>query len=217
MNPAQELLDLRKSESNNSKDLKHKHISESPTPSTSSPKGVPRNLTLPNERDSNSNFSLPFRVIYDYHIKEIEQKTNLKIKHIYIFLSIAFLFFMIGHFERILSYIITGYFPIIWTIEDYKIKKDYFWKKWGTYWTIFTILLFFDLHKNEVLHIIPLYFIVKCIFLLMLYLPGFTIAVNIYDGFLKYFIRQIESYFQNKDANESMVNDLKRSIKVKKE
>ena len=75
MNPAQELLDLRKSESNNSKDLKHKHISESPTPSTSSPKGVPRNLTLPNERDSNSNFSLPFRVIYDYHIKEIEQKT----------------------------------------------------------------------------------------------------------------------------------------------
>jgi hypothetical protein len=122
---------------------------------------------------------------------------------------------MIGHFERIFSYIITGYFPIIWTREDYNKKKDYFWKKWGTYWTIFSALIYFDIHKREVLKIIPLYFIVKCVFLLMLYLPGFNIAVNIYDAFLKYFIRQIEIYFQNKDSNESMINDLKNNMKLK--
>ena len=218
MNPSQELFDLRKSDSKDSKELKHKHVSESPgthLKNSSSPKDIKRTLSMSNERDLNSDFSLPFRDIYDYHIKEIEKRTNIKIKHIYIFLSVAFLFFLIGHFERIFSYIITGYFPIIWTREDFKAKKDYFWKKWGTYWTIFSALIFFDIHKKEVLKIIPLYFIVKCAFLLMLYLPGFTIAVSIYDAFLKYFIRQIEIYFQNKDSNESMINDLKNNMKLK--
>ena len=36
----------------------------------------------------------------------------------------------------------------------------------------------------------------------MLYLLGFTIALNIYDGFLKYFIEQIEKYLQSKDNSE---------------
>ena len=220
MYPSQGLPDLKKSDSKDSKELKHKHVSESPAThlkNSSSPKDIRRSLQLSNERDLNSDFSLPFRDIYDYHINEIEKKTNIKIKHIYIFLSIAFLFFMIGHFERIFSYIITGYFPIIWTREDYNKKKDYFWKKWGTYWTIFSILIYFDIHKREVLKIIPLYFIVKCVFLLMLYLPGFNIAVNIYDAFLKYFIRQIEIYFQNKDASETMINDLKKNMKLKQD
>ena len=220
MYPSQEIPDLKKSDSKDSKELKQKHVSESPAThlkNSSSPKDIRRSLQLSNERDLNSDFSLPFRDIYDYHIKEIEKKTNIKIKHIYIFLSIAFLFFMIGHFERIFSYIITGYFPIMWTREDYNKKKDYFWKKWGTYWTIFSVLIYFDIHKREVLKIIPLYFIVKCVFLLMLYLPGFNIAVNIYDAFLKYFIRQIEIYFQNKDASETMINDLKKNMKLKQD
>ena len=118
-------------------------------------------------------------------------------------------------FELIFSYIITGYYPIIWTREDYKANKDNFWKKWGTYWTIFSVLIFFDLHKNDVLKVIPLYFIIKCIFLLMLYLPGFTIAETIFDGFLKDYLRQIEKYLQNKDDNDTMINDLKKNMKVK--
>ena len=220
MNSTQE-TPVKKSDSKELKDSNSKKKSVSPKAlnmkNSSSPKDFKKNLTLPNERELNPDFSLSFREIYDYHIKEIEKKTNIKIKHIYYFLLVAFIFFMIGHFERTFSYIITGYFPILWTREDYKAKKDFFWKKWGTYWTIFSILLFFDFHKREVLKFIPLYFIVKCIFLLMLYLPGFTIAVSIYDGFLKNYIEQIEKLLQNKDNNESMLNDLKKNTKVKQE
>ena len=220
MNPTQE-TPVKKSDSKELKDSNSKKKSVSPKTlnmkNSSSPKDFKKNLTLPNERELNPDFSLSFREIYDYHIKEIEKKTNIKIKHIYYFLLVAFIFFMIGHFERTFSYIITGYFPILWTREDYKAKKDFFWKKWGTYWTIFSILLFFDFHKREVLKFIPLYFIVKCIFLLMLSLPGFTIAVSIYDGFLKNYIEQIEKLLQNKDNNESMLNDLKKNTKVKQE
>ena len=219
MNPVQE-AQIKKIDSKELKDSNKKN-SVSPKSvnmkNSASPKDLKKTISLPNEKEMNSDFGLSFKEIYDYHIKEIEAKTNIKIKHIYTFLFVAFIFFMIGHFERIFSYIITGYFPIIWTREDYKAKKDYFWKKWGTYWTIFAILIFFDLHKKEVLKFIPLYFVVRCIFLLMLYLPGFTIAVSIYDGFLKHFIEQIEKYLQSKDNSESMINDLKKNVKVKQE
>ena len=72
MNPSQELFDLKKSDSKDSKELKHKHVSESPgthLKNSSSPKDIKRTLSMSNERDLNSDFSLPFRDIYDYHIK----------------------------------------------------------------------------------------------------------------------------------------------------
>ena len=124
---------------------------------------------------------------------------------------------MIGYFERIFSYIITGYYPVIWTIEDYKLKKDFFWKKWGTYWTVFSVLIFFDIHKDEVLKFVPLYFYVKCIFLMMLFLPGFSVAIIFYDEFLKNIFLLIEKYFFNKDDNDTMINDFKKNVKVKQE
>ena len=77
--------------------------------------------------------------------------------------------------------------------------------------------MFFDFHKKEVLQIIPLYYIVKTIFLMILYLPGFTAAVNLYDGFIKDIIQKLSIYFQNKDENETMVNELKKYVKLKKE
>ena len=219
MNPQQNQLDLKKTDSKDSKDIKINPKTDTPksakSKASASPKENKKNIPIPNERDYNKDFSLSFGELYEYHINIIEQKTNLKINQIYIFLLISFFFFMIGHFELIFSYIITGYYPIIWTREDYKEKKDNFWKKWGTYWTIFSLLIFFDLHKNDVLKVIPLYFIIKCIFLLMLYLPGFTIAETIFDGFLKDYLRQIEKYLQNKDDNDTMINDLKKNMKVK--
>ena len=219
MNPQPNQLDLKKTDSKDSKDIKINPKTDTPksakSKTSTSPKEVKKNIPMPNERDYNKDFSLSFGELYEYHINIIEQKTNLKINQIYWFLLVAFFFFIIGHFELIFSYIITGYYPIIWTREDYKANKDNFWKKWGTYWTIFSVLIFFDLHKNDVLKVIPLYFIIKCIFLLMLYLPGFTIAETIFDGFLKDYLRQIEKYLQNKDHNDTMINDLKKNMKVK--
>ena len=219
MNLPQNQLDLKKTDSKESKDIKTNPKTDTPKSAKSkvsvSPKESKKNVPIPNERDYNKDFSLSFGELYEYHINIIEHKTNLKINQIYCFLLVAFFFFMIGHFELIFSYIITGFFPIIWTREDYISKKDNFWKKWGTYWTIFCALIFFDIHKNEVLKVIPLYFIVKCIFLLMLYLPGFTVAETIFDGFLKDYIRQIEKYLQNKEDNDTMINDLKKNMKVK--
>ena len=184
---------------------------------SSSPKENKNQVPFIPERELQIDFSLSFKEIYNLHMTEIEAKTNLKRKNIYYFLLISLFFFLIGHFEVIFSYIITGYFPIKWTIQDYKANTENFGKKWGTYWTIFSAFIFFDFHKKEVLTFIPLYFIVKTIFLIVLYLPGFTAAVNLYDGFIKDILQKLSIYLQIKDENETMVNDLKKYVKLKAE
>ena len=222
MNPQQESANKKQSDSKEKKEIKSSQKTETPksskTKSTSTPKDNKKNsISVSNEPENCKNLGLTFSQIYDYHIKVIEEKTNLKINQIYWFLSISLFFFMIGHFERIFSYIITLYFPIIWTKEDYFAKKKNFGKKWGIYWTVFFVLIFFDIHKKFVLKIIPLYFIVKCVILLMLYLPGFNLAENIYDGLLRSVLQDIVNRFQNRDENGTMIDDLKKNVKEKKE
>jgi len=202
--------ELLEKEKRNTPEKGHK----SPSPS---PKGNSEHFSFIPERELQTNFSLSFKEIYNIHITEIEEKTKLKRKYIYYFLLVSLFFFLIGHFEIIFSYVITAYFPIRWTIEDYKVNKENFGKKWGTYWSFFSFFIFFDFHKKEVLKIIPLYFIVKTLFLVILYLPGFTAAINLYDGFIKDILQTLSVYFQNKDENDTMLNDLKRCVKQKTE
>lgn len=226
MNSQQDPTNKKKEDVKEQKEAKPSPKTDTPksnkSKSTSTPKDNKKDnkknsIAIPNDKDNDKDIGIPFSQIYDYHIKVIEEKTNLKINQIYWFLSISLFFFMIGHFERIFSYIITLYFPIIWTKEDYFAKKKNFGKKWGIYWTVFFVLIFFDIHKKFVLKIIPLYFIVKCVILLMLYLPGFNLAENIYDGLLRSVLQDIGNRFQNRDENGTMIDDLKKNVKEKKE
>ena len=217
MNPTQEITDKRKnSDPKGANNLKLNGKIDSKTFSLS-PQNLHKKFTFPKEMELKTNFCLSFKEIYFFHVKEIERKKRIKIKYIYIFFIIAIIFFMLGYFELIFSYIITAYYPILWTREDYKLNKDYFWKKWGTYWSFFSFFILFDLHKKEVLKLIPFYFIIKCVILLILYLPGFTVAVDIYDGLLKELLHNLGKNFLNRDDNDTLVNDYKKIMKVKKE
>ena len=222
MSSQQDPTNKKKEDNKEQKDAKLSQKADTPkktkSKSTSTPKDNKKNsIAIPNDKDNDKDIGVPFSQIYDYHIKLIEEKTNLKINQIYWFLFISFIFFTIGRFELIFSYIITLYFPIKWTKEDYLEKKRNFGKKWGMYWTVFFVLIFFDLHKKIVLKIIPLYFLIKCIILLMLYLPGFNLAEYIYDSLLRNIFQEIEEQFQNRDEHDTMVNDLKKKVKVKTE
>ena len=51
----------------------------------------------------------------------------------------------------------------------------------------------------------------------MLYLPGFNLAENIYDGLLRSVLQDIGNRFKNRDENGTMIDDLKKNVKEKKE
>ena len=161
------------------------------------------------QRDLQVNFGLNYIELYEIHIKKIEEKTNLKRKSIYIFLFIALFFLLLGFYECIFVYIITGYYPIKWTIEDYKFHNEKFYRRWGTYWILFFIFFFLDFYRDEILKIIPLYFIIRTIILLILYLPNFDGAVYLYDGVLEEMITLI---FSNKNEDKSLLNEIKRKF-----
>ena len=220
MSSSENLTDLRKSplKEASKEESEQKKLQES-TKTLKTKKTPPKenSISFIPERELQIDFSLSFKEIYNIHMTEIETKTKLKRKYIYFILLTSLFFFLIGHFELFFSFLITAYFPAIWTIQDYNAKTENCWKKWGTYWAFFSVFLFFDFHKKEVLKIIPLYFIVKTIFLTILYLPGFTAAVNLYDGFIKDILQKLSIYFQNKEDNETMVNDLKKIVKLKTE
>ena len=223
MNSLEQLNDSRKLstkeivQEGNEQKKKRESIKSFQKKNSSSPKEAPNQIPFIPERDLQIDFSLSFKEIYNIHMTEIESKTKLKRKHIYYFLLISLIFFIFGYFEIIFSYIITGYFPIMWTFQEYKTNTENWGKKWGTYWTLFIAFIFFDFHKKEVLQIIPLYFIVKTIFFTILYLPGFTAAANLYDGFFKDKLQKLSIYFQNREESETMVNDLKKYVKLKTE
>ena len=222
MNSQQDPTNKKTDDTKDKKDIKPSQKTE--TPKTTKTKGATNqndnkknNIPIQNDKAADKDLGLTFSEIYDYHIKVIEDKTNLTINQIYCFLLISLFFFMIGKYELIFSYIITLYFPIIWTKEDFFEKKKNFAKKWGIYWTVFCILIFFDMHKKVVLKVVPLYFLVKCIILLMLYLPGFNVAENLYDGLLRNVFQDIGKQFQIGEGYETMVDELKKKEKEKTE
>lgn len=213
------IKNLKKSNSkeNINENSNTKKNNESPKSKDSSPKENQKNFPFSPERDLETDFSVTFKEIYNIHMTEIESKTNLNRKYIYIILMISFFFFLIGHLQRTLSYLLTGFYPLKWTIQDFKSNKENFGKKWGTYWALFCVFIFFDMHKREVLIIIPWYFIIKTVFLIILYLPGFTAAANLYDGLFKDIILSLSIYFQNKEDDETLLDVAKKNIKIKKE
>ena len=52
---------------------------------------------------------------------------------------------------------------------------------------------------------------------MILYLPGFTAAINLYDGVFKDILQKLSLYFQNKEDNDTLLNTYKKYNKQKTE
>ena len=70
MNPKLDSTNRKKSDPKDSKKI-------------SSPNNLQKNFIFPIERELNINFCLSFKELYNIHVKEIEEKTHLKITHIF--------------------------------------------------------------------------------------------------------------------------------------
>lgn len=167
------------------------------------------------EREIRRTIGLTFKELYEINIKQIENKTKINRKKIYMLLVISLFFFLLGYYEIIFTYLLTIYFPIKWTIEDYKLKKDDFYKMWGTYWLIFSLFVFFDFNKKEVLKFVPFYFIIRSTLLLFLYLPCFKGAITLYDTQLSDFFKNIDIFINSNKSNGSLLDDIKKNVKFK--
>lgn len=160
---------------------------------------------------------IPFNVIYDNYMKQIEEKTQISRKYIFLILSIACFFFMIGRLEIITTYILTGYFPIKWGYEDYHNNEEDFSKMWGSYSGIFFLFFILDCLHTYFISFIPLYFYIRTFILLWLYLPCFRGAIIFYKVIFVEILKVADTFRTKFDEKETMLYEIKHKLKVKKD
>ena len=98
MNSQQDPTNKKTDDTKDKKDIKPSQKTETPKSTKTKSTAVPsdnkkNNIPIQNDKAADKDLGLTFSEIYDYHIKVIEDKTNLTINQIYCFFLISFIFF----------------------------------------------------------------------------------------------------------------------------
>jgi hypothetical protein len=150
------------------------------------------------------------------HLKKIEDKTKMKRKNFLTLLSLFMVLIWIGIFEIYISYLITIYYPIIWSIreiEDKELEGD---KQWLTYWVCFSIFVYIDMFIPFVIVILPFYFVIRTVFLLWLLLPNFKGGVVLYNIILVQLLKMSQNFkfkFIKTNSNNSLLREVEEIVK----
>lgn len=219
-----ENLNITKLENNTNNNNEIQSNNNKSNNSNSSPNSTPKlnkfSIDKPEsflEKEEVKDIEISFNELYESYIRSIEDKTKLKRKYIYVILGISYSLFLLGYFEIYITYLLTAYFPIIWTYQDYKNKKEDYLKMWGSYWVIFLFFVSADFFYKSFIEYVPFYFVVRTSFLLILYLPCFRGAIAIYHSVFIEFIRLTSKYKGKYNEKYSMLAEYKNRIKAKKE
>lgn len=57
--------------------------------------------------------------------------------------------------------------------------------QWLTYWTVYALFSLADAFADSIMHVLPLYWVIKCVFLAGLYLPAVNGADTLYRRFIR--------------------------------
>jgi hypothetical protein len=113
--------------------------------------------------------------------KKIEEKTKLPRKKIFIILGTSFTLIWFRIFDIYISYVLTIYFPVIWSLKVIDNKETENFKQWLAYWIFFSLFVLIDMMSAIIIKIIPFYFIIRTIVLLWMSLPSIKGALKVYD------------------------------------
>lgn len=161
--------------------------------------------TMENEKEGIS--------IIDYlknQMNLIKRKTG--VDGIYVICSLLIVIIMVynGILEKVLTNLVGTIYPLIKTIECLEYNKTESEKRfWLTYWIVFTIFSILDVFG--IMRLIPLYFIIKLVFLIWCYMPNTMGAKTIYKFYLKIFLEKIEINVDN--AAKELKEDINKLLK----
>ena len=135
--------------------------------------------------NSNQENSINYKLLQYKEIKQISKKLGLSPIIIISILIIVLIFIMFGFYEDHLTILIGTAYPLYFSLKTLKKPKLEKIKRWLTYWIFFIFFIWFESICYFLLKYIPLYFLLRSIFLVLCYLPEFELSTIFYDKFIK--------------------------------
>jgi hypothetical protein len=131
------------------------------------------------------------------HLIVLEKRLNIHRNKILKIYGTAIFLIFIGFLDQLFSLLITIYFPIILTLRSLHNKEKEDKKRWLTYWSVFGILYFIDLFSVYIKVVLPFYFFLKTLILIVLSIPTLNTANYFYESIMKKFIARIGLIIKN--------------------
>ncbi|EFO27066.1 hypothetical protein LOAG_01421 [Loa loa] len=130
----------------------------------------------------------------DQAFQQLEQKTHLEREKIaYAVIALAGLYMVFGAFARLLCNIIGFAYPAYASVKAIRTAQKDDDTHWLIYWTVFAAFSLVDFFAELMLYYFPVYWILKALFMLYLYLPQTYGAIVLYDRFLDPAITKVDA------------------------
>ncbi|VDK70463.1 unnamed protein product [Litomosoides sigmodontis] len=141
--------------------------------------------------------------VVDQTFQMIEQKTSLKRDKIaYGVLGIAAIYMVFGAFARLVCNLIGFAYPAYASVKAIRTSQKDDDTHWLIYWTVFAAFSLIDFFAELILCYFPVYWIVKALFMLYLYLPHTYGALVLYDRVLDPAITKVDSLIKQYTAEK---------------
>lgn len=150
----------------------------------------------------------------------IETKTGLD--RLYLVLGVAgvlALYLIFGHFAELVCNVVGFLYPAyvsIKAIESHSKEDD---TQWLTYWVVFALLNCVEFASDVIVGWFPIYWLVKCLGMLYLYLPMTMGAQKLYTRFIRPFVLKHQGTIDSKigaamgKANEAIRAEIDEHVK----
>ncbi|VDK31309.1 unnamed protein product [Gongylonema pulchrum] len=129
----------------------------------------------------------------DKFFSQLEEKTQLPREQIsYGMMGLIAVYLIIGSAAQLLCNLIGFGYPAYASVKAIRTEDKEDDTQWLVYWTVFAFYSLFDFFADAIMRAVPLYWIVKVIFLLYLYLPQTYGAQIIYEKYINPMIAGLE-------------------------
>ncbi|KAK0412968.1 hypothetical protein QR680_006513 [Steinernema hermaphroditum] len=124
----------------------------------------------------------------------LEQKLQCKREQFVYGVGVLFaIYLMFGSLPSLVCNLIGFGYPAYASVKAVRTSTKDDDTRWLIYWTVFAFYTLFDVFADGIMRVLPLYWILKALFLIYLYLPSTNGALKLYKSFVDPSITKLDA------------------------
>jgi len=139
------------------------------------------------------------------HMKKISDSTMLPAPIFLGGLATCFVLTFLGINESLITTLVSTVFPIFWSIKAIESPETDDDKQWLTYWVVISAFQILDEYSHFILAIIPFYYFVKLVFIVILMLPNIQGSAWFFNNVVYRLFKTYEKDINNLSENVANV------------